>query len=103
MRFFFHKILIWGNDTGTEKAAHAADFNDYTDLGAVGFLGDLVYTWGILNNAATVATNTTVVPTDAAYEEYVVKVDITGAVLLISKVSRVRENERCWLDFLNWL
>jgi hypothetical protein len=62
------------------KAAHAADFNNYTDLGAIGFLGDLVYTWGILNNAATVATNTTVVPTDAAVEEFVVKVDITGLV-----------------------
>lgn len=62
------------------KAAHAADFNDYTDLGAIGFLGDLVYTWGILNNAATVATNTTVVPTDAAYEEYTVSVAINGAV-----------------------
>jgi hypothetical protein len=63
-----------------KKAAHAADFNNYTDLGAIGFLGDLVYTWGILNNAATVATNTTVVPTDAAYEEYVVNVDINGVV-----------------------
>jgi hypothetical protein len=62
------------------KAAHAADFNDYTDLGSIGFLGDLVYTWGILNNAATVATNTTIVPTDAAVEEFVVKVDITGLV-----------------------
>ena len=62
------------------KGAHAADFNNYTDLGAVGFLGDLVYTWGILNNAATVATNTAVVPTDAAVEEYVVKVDMDGNV-----------------------
>jgi len=63
-----------------KKAAHAADFNNYTDLGAVGFIADLVYTWGILNDAATVATNTTVVPTDAAYEEFVVKVAISGAV-----------------------
>jgi hypothetical protein len=62
------------------KAAHAADFNNYTDLGAIGFIADLVYTWGILNNAATVATNTTVAPTDAAYEEYIVKVDIDGNV-----------------------
>ena len=62
------------------KAAHAADFNNYTDLGSIGFLGDLVYTWGILNNAATVATNTTIVPTDAAVEEYIVKVDIEGNV-----------------------
>lgn len=66
-----------------KKAAHAADFNNYTDLGAVGFIADLVYTWGILNDAATVATNTTVVPTDAAYEEYVVKVAISGAVTAI--------------------
>lgn len=63
-----------------KKAAHAADFNNYTDLGSVGFLGDLIYTWGILNNAATVATNTTVVPTDAAVEEFIVKVDISGNV-----------------------
>ena len=63
-----------------KKAAHAADFNNYTDLGSVGFLGDLVYTWGILNNAATVATNTAVVPTDAAVEEFIVSVDATGAV-----------------------
>jgi len=66
-----------------KKAAHAADFNNYTDLAAIGFIADLVYTWGILNNAATVATNTTVVPTDAAYEEYVVKVAISGAVTTI--------------------
>lgn len=62
------------------KSAHAADFNNYTDFAGVGFLADLVYTWGILNDAATVATNTTVVPTDAAYEEFVVSVSITGAV-----------------------
>ncbi len=63
-----------------KKAAHAADFNDYTDLGAIGFLGDLVYTWGILNNAATVATNTTTVPTDSASETFEIRVGIDGAV-----------------------
>ena len=63
-----------------KKAAHAADFNNYTDLAAIGFLGDLIYTWGILNDAATVATNTTVVPTDGASEEFVIKVDKTGLV-----------------------
>lgn len=63
-----------------KKAAHQADFNDYTDLAAIGFLGDLVYTWGILNNAATVATNTAVVPTDAASEVFEVRVDATGLV-----------------------
>lgn len=63
-----------------KKAAHAADFNDYTDLAAVGFLGDLVYTWGILNNAATVATNTAVVPTDSASESYEIRVAMDGTV-----------------------
>lgn len=63
-----------------KKAAHVTDFNDYTDLGAIGFLGDLIYTWGILNNAATVATNTTIVPVDAAQDEFIVKVDKTGLV-----------------------
>jgi len=63
-----------------KKEAHAADFNNYNDLAAVGFLGDLVYTWGILNNAATVATNTTVVPTDSASETYEVRVDTNGVV-----------------------
>jgi hypothetical protein len=63
-----------------KKEAHAADFNDYNDLAAIGTLGDLVYTWGILDNAATVATNTTVVPTDDVYEEFVVCVDIEGVV-----------------------
>lgn len=66
-----------------KKAAHAADFNDYTDLAAIGFLGDLVYTWGILNNAATVATNTTVVPTDSAVEFYEVRVAIDGTVTVL--------------------
>ena len=63
-----------------KKAAHAADFNNYTDLAAIGFIGDLVYTWGILNNAATVATNTTVVPADGASETFEIRVDGTGLV-----------------------
>ena len=63
-----------------KKAAHAADFNNYTDLAAIGFIGDLVYTWGILNNAATVATNTAVVPTDGASETFEIRVDGTGLV-----------------------
>jgi hypothetical protein len=63
-----------------KKAAHAADFNNYTDLAAIGFIGDLVYTWGILNNAATVATNTAVIPTDAASETFEIRVDGTGLV-----------------------
>jgi len=66
-----------------KKAAHAADFNDYTDLGAVGSLaanGDLITTQGILNNAATVSTSTTIVPTDAAYLTVEVLVAVSGLV-----------------------
>lgn len=63
-----------------KKAAHAADFNNYTDLAAIGFIGDLVYTWGILNNDPTVATNTAVVPTDGASETFEIRVDGTGLV-----------------------
>lgn len=63
-----------------KKAAHAADYDDYTDLAAIGFIGDLVYTWGILNNATTVATNTTTVPTDGASEVFEIRVDTAGAV-----------------------
>ena len=63
-----------------KKAAHQAAFTSYTDLAAVGFLGDLVYTWGALNGAATVSTNTTVVPTDSAIEVYEVRVAIDGTV-----------------------
>lgn len=65
------------------KAAHAADFNDYTDLAAVGTLaanGDLITTQGILNNAATVSTSTAIVPTDAAYVTVEVNVAMDGAV-----------------------
>ena len=65
------------------KAAHTADFNDYTDLAAVGTLaanGDLVTTQGILNNAATVSTSTAIVPTDAAYLTVEVLVNKAGVV-----------------------
>lgn len=66
-----------------KKAAHTADFNDYTDLGAVGTLaanGDLVTTQGILNNAATVSTSTGIAPTDAAYLTVEVQVALNGTV-----------------------
>jgi len=66
-----------------KKAAHAADFNNYTDLAAVGTLaanGDLVTTQGILNNAATVSTSTAIAPTDAAYLTVEVLVNKAGAV-----------------------
>ena len=66
-----------------KKAAHTADFNDYTDLAAVGTLaasGDLVTTQGILNNAATVSTSTAIAPTDAAYLTVEVLVNKAGTV-----------------------
>jgi len=66
-----------------KKAAHTADFNDYTDLAAVGTLaanGDLVTTQGILNNAATVSTSTAIAPTDTAYLTVEVLVNKAGAV-----------------------
>jgi hypothetical protein len=66
-----------------KKAAHAADFNDYTDLAAVGSLaanGDLITTQGILNNAATVSTSTAIVPVDATYLTVEVQVAISGLV-----------------------
>lgn len=65
------------------KAAHAADFNNYTDLAAVGTLaasGDLITTQGILNNAATVSTSTGVIPADSASVTVAVLVDIAGRV-----------------------
>lgn len=65
------------------KSAHTADFNDYTDLAAIGTLaanGDLVTTQGILNNAATVSTSTGVAPTDAAYLTVEVNVAVSGLV-----------------------
>ncbi len=66
-----------------KKAAHAADFNNYTDLASVGTLaadGDLVVTNGILNNAATVSTSTAVAPTNAAYLTVEVNVAVSGLV-----------------------
>jgi hypothetical protein len=65
------------------KAANAPDFNDYTDLAAVGTLaanGDLITTQGILNNAATVSTSTGIIPVDAASVTVAVYVDINGLV-----------------------
>jgi len=66
-----------------KKAAHAADFNNYTDLASVGTLaadGDLVVTNGILNNAATVSTSTAIAPTNAAYLTVEVLVKKDGTV-----------------------
>lgn len=66
-----------------KKAVYAADYNDYTDLAAIGSGaadGDSAYTFGILNNAATVATDTTINYTDATSALVWVKVDKAGAV-----------------------
>ncbi len=72
-----------------KKAAHAADWNDYTDVAAIGTIatvagatpnGDLISTNGILNNAATVTTSTAVVPADTVSFTMEVLVAMNGAV-----------------------
>lgn len=66
-----------------KKAVYAADFNDYTDLAAIGSgaaAGDTITTAGILNNAATVATASAVSFADAVSVELRVNVAISGAV-----------------------
>ncbi len=67
-----------------KKAVFALDYNDYTDLGAVGTrvsgaLGAIA-TSGILNNAATVETVSATVLVNAVSVDLVVKVDIAGVV-----------------------
>lgn len=65
-----------------KKAAHAADFNDYTDFAGVGTdsSGDDFVTFGILNNAATVITDTTVDGADGVASEFRVHVALDGTV-----------------------
>lgn len=66
-----------------KKAAYTADYNDYTDLAAIGggaADGDSITTFGILNNAATVATDTTVNFADAVSIELMIKVALNGTV-----------------------
>jgi len=66
-----------------KKAAYTADYNDYTDLAAIGSgaaAGDTITTTGILNNAATVATASAASYTDAVAALLVVKVAIDGTV-----------------------
>lgn len=66
-----------------KKAVYTADYNDYTDLAAIGSgaaAGDTITTTGILNNAATVATASAASFTDAVSAELLVKVSISGAV-----------------------
>lgn len=66
-----------------KKATYTADFNDYTDLAAIGSGaadGDSVTTHGILNNAATVSTDALVNFTDSVSAELMIKVAIDGTV-----------------------
>ncbi|MCC7514548.1 MAG: hypothetical protein IT212_07630 [Bacteroidia bacterium] len=66
-----------------KKAAYAADYNDYTDLAAIGSgaaAGDTITTTGILNNAATVATASAVSYADGVSVELRVSVAIDGTV-----------------------
>lgn len=68
-----------------KKAAYAADFNSYTDLGAIGTqtsgVSDFVATQGILNNAATVETvSASAIAADSVAVDLIVKVAINGTV-----------------------
>lgn len=66
-----------------KKAVYTADYNDYTDLAAIGSgaaAGDTITTTGILNGAATVATASAASYTDAVSAELMVKVAIDGTV-----------------------
>jgi len=66
-----------------KKAVYTADYNNYTDLAAIGggsADGDSIYTFGILNNAATVATDTAVNFADAVSIELMIKVALNGTV-----------------------
>jgi len=62
------------------KAAHHADFNNYTNLAAIGFAGDAVPTYGIFNYPASCGTTTAAVPVDAAWEDYELRVNSDGTV-----------------------
>lgn len=66
-----------------KKAVYTASYDDYTDLAAIGggaADGDSITTFGILNNAATVATDTTVNFADGVSILLMIKVDINGNV-----------------------
>lgn len=66
-----------------KKAVYAADYNNYTDLAAIGggaADGDSITTQGILNNAATVATDSGTNFADAASMLLMVKVALDGTV-----------------------
>lgn len=66
-----------------KKAAYTAAYDDYTDLAAIGggaADGDSIFTQGILNNAATVTTDTAVNFADAVSVELMIKVSLNGTV-----------------------
>jgi hypothetical protein len=66
-----------------KKAVYAADYNDYTDLAAIGSgaaAGDTITTTGILNNAATVATASAASYADGVSAMLWVKVALNGTV-----------------------
>jgi hypothetical protein len=73
------------------KSAFTLDFNDYTNLAAVGTgaSGTDLTTYGILANAATVATDTTLNAVDAVAVNLVVKVDISGLVSIYVNDTKV--------------
>lgn len=66
------------------KAAFALDFNDYTNMAAAGTgpSGTDLYTYGILANAATMATDTTANAADATEVTIIIKVALNGLVSL---------------------
>ena len=65
-----------------KKEAFAVDFNSYNDLAAIGSKSDglNVSTYGILANAATVATDSTTLLVDAKVNTAVVEVSVNGVV-----------------------
>jgi hypothetical protein len=65
-----------------KKEAFTLDFNDYTEMAAAGTgpAGTDLYTYGILGNAATVATDSGANAADATAVTIVIKVAISGAV-----------------------
>lgn len=66
-----------------KKATYTADYNDYTDLAGIGggaADGDSITTTGILNNAATVSTDSTANFADGVSMQLMIKVALDGTV-----------------------
>lgn len=61
-----------------KEAAFTADYNDYTDLLAVALIGGSVFVAQILNNAATVLTDTTLTVADLGSADFRVDVEPNG-------------------------